>query len=249
MKLPSRAGHDSIRVLVADSDPIQSQLLSSAVRRQPRFKVTSCKGELSACLEALVSSPADVVLLGDGSSDSNHLIEVLRGVHAAYPKVGLILLLDNYDRDLIVSSMRAGARGLFCRANRRYRALGRCISAVHQGEFWANTEQMGYVIDALATTPPARVINAKGEGLLAPREEQVVNLVAEGRHNRDIARKLGVKENTVKKSLLRICDKLGVSSRVELILYVLSHRELNRSASPPPKKQRLKNRHDTPGEE
>jgi DNA-binding NarL/FixJ family response regulator len=248
MKLPSRAGHHSIRVLVADSDPIQSQLLSSAVRRQPRFKVTSCKGELSACLKALVSAPADVVLLGDGPSDGSHLIEVLRGVHAAYPKVGLVLLLENYDRDLIVSSMRAGARGLFCCANRRYRALGRCISAVHQGQFWTNTEQMGYVIDALATTLPVR-INAKGKGLLTPREEQVVNLAAEGRRNRDIARELGVNENTVKKSLLRIYDKLGVSNRVELVLYALSHSELKRSASPPPKNRRLKKHHDTPGEE
>jgi DNA-binding NarL/FixJ family response regulator len=117
MKVPSRVGHDSIRVLVADSNPTQSQLLRSALRRQPRFKATSCKGELSACREALVSAPADVVLLGDGPSDGNHLIEVLRGVHVAYPQVGLFLLLENYDRNLIVSSMRAGARGLFCGAN------------------------------------------------------------------------------------------------------------------------------------
>jgi DNA-binding CsgD family transcriptional regulator len=48
-------------------------------------------------------------------------------------------------------------------------------------------------------------MNAKGEGLLAPREEQVVNLVAEGSGNREIAQQLGVNENTVRKSLLRIC--------------------------------------------
>jgi DNA-binding NarL/FixJ family response regulator len=234
------ASQDSIRVLVADSNLTQSQLLSSALRRQPSFKVTSCRGELSECLAALVSAPTDVVLWGDGPSDHSHLTEVLRGVHTAYPKVGLILLLDNYDRDLIVSLMRAGARGLFCRANQPYRALCRCISAVHQGQFWANAEQMGYVIDALAATPPARVINAKGEGLLGPREEQVVNLVVEGSGNRDIAQQLGVKENTVKKSLLRIYDKLGGSNRVELVLYALSHRGLERSDSPSPQYRRPK---------
>jgi DNA-binding NarL/FixJ family response regulator len=239
------ASQDSIRVLVADSNLTQSQLLSSALRRQSRFIVTSCKGELSECLEALALAPADVVLLGNSPSDHKHVAEVLRGVHAAYPKVGLILLLDNYDRHLIVSLMRAGARGLFCRADQPYRALCRCISVVHQGQFWANTEQMGYVIDALATTPPARVVNAKGEGLLAPREEQVVNLVAEGSGNREIAQQLGVKENTVKKSLLRIYDKLGVSNRVELVLYALSHRGLERSASPPIKDRRPENCHDT----
>ena len=54
--------------------------------------------------------------------------------------------------------------------------------------------------------------------MLTPREDQVVNLVAEGIGNRDIAQQLGIKENTVKKSLMRIYDKVGVSNRVELVL-------------------------------
>jgi DNA-binding CsgD family transcriptional regulator len=69
------------------------------------------------------------------------------------------------------------------------------------------------------------VVNAKGEGLLTARENQVVNLVAEGGGNREIASQLGITENTVKKSLLRIYDKLGVSNRVELVLYALTHRD------------------------
>ena len=52
---------------------------------------------------------------------------------------------------------------------------------------------MGYVIDALTSSPPTRVINTKGEGLLSPREEQVVNLVAEGIGNREVAQQLGHK--------------------------------------------------------
>jgi DNA-binding NarL/FixJ family response regulator len=96
---------------------------------------------------------------------------------------------------------------------------------VHQGQLWANTEQMGYIIDALKSNPTLQVINARGEGLLTAREAQVVNLVAEGLGNRGIAELLHIKENTVKKSLLRIYDKLGVSNRVELVLYALTHRE------------------------
>src|SRR5262249_537472 len=88
-------------------------------------------------------------------------------------------------------------------------------------------------IEALNSCTPSRVINARGEGLLTPREEQVVNLVAEGIGNRDIAQQLGIKENTVKKSLLRIYDKLGVSNRVELVLYALTHRGAQRKPSLP----------------
>ncbi|PYX34245.1 MAG: hypothetical protein DMG80_02920 [Acidobacteria bacterium] len=176
------------------------------------------------------STQVDILLLGDGPSDHDHLIETLRTVHANHPRLGLVLLLDSYDRNLVVNAMRAGVRGLFCRASQPFRALCRCITVVQQGQYWANTEQMGYVIEALSSAPGTRVINAKGEDLLTPREEQVVNLVAEGIGNREIGEQLGIKENTVKKSLLRTYDKLGVSKRVELVLYALTHRGSEKAA-------------------
>ena len=229
MNTPSGAVRDAIRVLVADSNQTQSQLLSSALRRQPGLRITCCRGDLSDCLLALREVPADIVLLGDGHSDPEDLIQTLRTIHSNHPQAGLILLLDTYDRTLVVNALRAGARGLFCRARQPFRALCRCISVVHQGQFWTNTEQMSYVVEALTSSPAVRVINAKGEGLLTPREEQVVNLVAEGIGNREIAQQLGIRENTVKKSLLRIYDKLGVSNRVELVLYALTHRGAERA--------------------
>lgn len=67
--------------------------------------------------------------------------------------------------------------------------------------------------------------------MLTPREDQIVTLVAEGLSNREIATELNVKENTAKKSLLRIYDKIGVSNRVELVLYALSHSQ-QRSSEP-----------------
>jgi len=90
---------------------------------------------------------------------------------------------------------------------------------------------MHYVIDALSIGPCVRLINSRGQVMLTPREEKTVSLVAEGLNNREIARELDLKENTVKKSLLRIYDKLGVSNRVELVLYALSHSQV-RPAEP-----------------
>ena len=175
MTLPlGTTARDLIQVLVADSNRTQSQLLSSALRRQPGMRVTSCSNRLSDCLEALQSASADVVALSDDPSNHDQLIEVLRGLHSSYAKLRLILVLDSYDRSLVVNAMRAGARGLFCRASQPFRALCRCITVVHQGQFWANTEQIGYVVDALTLNYSPRVVNAKGVGLLTPREEQVV---------------------------------------------------------------------------
>jgi DNA-binding NarL/FixJ family response regulator len=232
MSTPSGLSPDAISVLVADSNQTQSQLLCGALRRQGTFKVAGCLAELSECLSVLESNPADVLVLADGlTEERDRLYELLRGVQAAYPDVAVVLLLDNYDRELVVNTLRAGARGLFCLASMPFKSLCRCITSVHQGQYWTNTEQMRYVIDALSMGPSARLINSRGQVLLTPREEQTVSLVTEGLNNREIARELNLKENTVKKSLLRMYDKLGVSNRVELVLYALSHWQQKSSES------------------
>jgi DNA-binding NarL/FixJ family response regulator len=205
--------------------------MCSALRRQPGLRVASCRAELSGCHSSLQVARADIILIGDGISDDDHRYEILRGLHAAYPGTGLILLVDTYDRDLVVNALRYGARGLFWSAERTFKALCRCIYAVHQGQIWLNSEQMQYVLDALVSAPAMRVVNVKGEGVLTPREDQVVSLVAEAIGNREIAERLSIKENTVKKSLLHIYDKLGISNRVELVLYALTHRDRYRSHS------------------
>ena len=213
-----------ISVLVADSNQTQSQLLCGALRRQGTFRVASSRAELSACLSVLERGLADVLLLADGATDDrDRLYELLRGVHSGYSNLATILLLDDYDRELVVNSFRAGARGLFCLASMPFKSLCRCITSVHQGQYWADTEQMRYLIDALSIGPSVRLINSRGQVVLTPREEETVSLVTEGLNNREIARALNLKENTVKKSLMRIYEKLGVSNRVELVLYALSH--------------------------
>jgi DNA-binding CsgD family transcriptional regulator len=66
------------------------------------------------------------------------------------------------------------------------------------------------------------MIDAKGAILLSRREQEVVRCVAEGLSNREIAQRLGLTEHTVKNYLFRIFDKLGVSKRVEVVLYAYS---------------------------
>ncbi len=75
----------------------------------------------------------------------------------------------------------------------------------------------------MSQVPSLHMVNARGIRLLTPREEQVVALVAAGLSNREVAHELCLSEHTIKKYLFRIFDKLGISSRVELALYALSH--------------------------
>ena len=75
----------------------------------------------------------------------------------------------------------------------------------------------------MASVQSLRVVDAVGQQLLTEREKQVVALVADGMSNREVARELNLTHNTIKKYLFRIFNKLGISSRVELVLYAVNH--------------------------
>lgn len=147
----------------------------------------------------------------------------LRRVHLAHPGVAKVLLVESYDRELVVSAFRSGVRGIFCISDAHFRLLCRCIQRIADGQIWVNTEQLGFLLNLISEVPSLRVLNSRGRSMLTPREEQVVALVAEGLSNRDIAQELDLSEHTIKKYLFRIFDKLGISSRVELVLYAVNH--------------------------
>ena len=211
-----------VHVLVADSGPIQSQLLTRALKGRREFEVSAVALETSALRDFMQSKRADVVLIA-----GNHLpdLGLLRWLRVSYPKVAPILLAENEDRELVVNAFRAGAKGIFLFTHTPFPMLCKCIHCVFQGQVWINRQQMNYVLDALSEVPTLRVVNSNGRFLLTPREEQVVALVADGLTNRGVAVELGLSEHTIKKYLLRIFDKVGISSRVELVLYAMAHGE------------------------
>jgi DNA-binding NarL/FixJ family response regulator len=220
------AATEVVNVLVADSGPIQSQLLTRALKSRREFQVSAVALETSALHNFMQSNPADVVLVA-----GNHLpdLGLLRWLRVSHPRVAPVLLAESDDRETVLNALRAGAKGIFLFTHTPFPMLCKCIHCVFQGEVWINSQQMNYVLDALSEVPTLRVVNSNGRTLLTPREEQVVALVADGLTNWAVAAELGLSEHTIKKYLLRIFDKVGTSSRVELVLYAMSHGE-NRPA-------------------
>ena len=131
--------------------------------------------------------------------------------------------METESRELAVQAFRSGARGLFSLADSSFQLFCECIERVHRGEIFATTEQLNYLLESVCQVPSLRVVGASGEKLLTSREEQVVALVTDGLSNRDVATELGLSQHTIKKYLFRIFEKLGISSRVELVLYALHH--------------------------
>jgi len=223
MKCISAATSNSIGVLVSDSNRMQCQLLVGALRRRPEFRVAACPLEPDAILAAIASSSIDVAIMNAGYGRDLANMALLRRIHVVHPEVAKIVLLEVPDRDSVVSAFRSGARGLFCFSRYPFRLLCKCIQSVYQGQIWASSEQLHLLLEELAQVPSLRIVNSHGHKLLTPREEQVVALVADGLTNRETACELNISEHTVKKYLFRIFDKLGISSRVELVLYAMSN--------------------------
>jgi len=82
--------------------------------------------------------------------------------------------------------------------------------------------ELDFLLDLVISTSPLTVQPSRGMARLTVRERDVVHLVADGMRNQEIANKLALSEHTIRNYLLRIYDKLGISSRVELVLYAVS---------------------------
>jgi DNA-binding NarL/FixJ family response regulator len=128
--------------------------------------------------------------------------------------------LDSSERTTVIEAFRSGARGVFFRSE-SLKALAKCILCIHNGQVWASSGELHYLLEAIAEPVPMRFTGITGKSLLSARELDVVRCVAEGMSNREIALRLTLREHTVKNYLFRIFDKLGVSSRVEVVLYAL----------------------------
>jgi DNA-binding NarL/FixJ family response regulator len=202
------------------------ELLKNALgRSRVPFSVVACAVSRTGIIDSMSACSPDIALISDTLQDGPLTgLGVLRELHLSFPKTKSIALLKSATVELVVDAFRAGARGVFCRAE-PLPVLHKCIHAVHQGQIWANGAQLSAVLEAFVNAAPLRIVNSRGRTLLTKRENDVVRLVIEGYTNRDVGEKLGLTEHTVSNYLFRIYEKLGISSRVELVLYAVGQQD------------------------
>jgi DNA-binding NarL/FixJ family response regulator len=229
--MPSQAelGSDFVSIVVADSTRIHTQLLADALRNDRGLQVVAAASNSKELLAALTRVPIDVVVISHNLDDrSGHGTEVLREMRALRPQIKGVILLDTSSPKEVLECFRAGARGLFSKEE-RLETLCKCIRSVHEGQIWARSVDLDHALEAFANSPLLRSTNHRGIELLSARERQVIQHVAGGMSNREIAVALELSPHTVKNYLFRIFDKLGVSSRTELLYLTMN----NSQALPP----------------
>ena len=218
------ARSEHIRVFIAEANYMACELAAKALSDSgQRIKVVGTATDTDAILARLGVDSADLAVVSSGVGDGRLTgFQLVRRVRASYPRIHIILLIDSNVRYAVVEAFRAGADGVLSR-DESFEMLCKCIHAVHKGQIWASSEQLRLVLEALGKSEFERLRAADGANLLTNREEELVRWVAEGLTNTDISRQLNLSEHTVRNYLFRIFNKVGVSNRLELALYVIRH--------------------------
>jgi len=215
----------AISLIIAAHDALANEVLCRAFYRRPKhFGVVACALAGSDLLKQVAQHHPDVAVISASlAGEPKAALQVLRRLRLAGSSTRAVVLLDCCEPERVIEAFAHGARGVFCMSE-GFESLCKCIRRVHAGQVWADSSQLEWVVEALGEREPGRIVSATGAPLLTEREEQIVYLVAEGLPNREICTKLGLSAHTVKNHLFRIYEKLGVSNRVELVLYALSKR-------------------------
>jgi len=210
-----------VRVLVADALAMSCHLLADALERSKHYHADPAM-TAKDIYKALEKNSYQVLLISTNFPEQPvGGLALIRDIQGRNPLLNIVVLVDSPERSTVVEAFRAGARGIFCRSD-SFQTLCKCIGCVHEGQVWANSVELYYVLDALAEGTAVEPKMPAGTRPLSKREEEIARLVAEGLSNRQISERLSLSEHTIKNYLFRVFEKLGVGTRVELALYALN---------------------------
>ena len=214
-----RVDHQSPTVVVADASRIGCQLLADMIRSHNDFRVVGAATTRAEVISDICKLHPDIAVISARLQDGALTgLQVLRELRPLQTRPRVIMLLDDDQSELVVESFRNGARGIFCRTELTTQ-LRKCILCVSKGQIWANNTQLERIVEALMQAPAPLLTEIT---TLSKREDEIARFVASGLSNSEVAQRLSLSRHTVKNYLFRVYEKLGISTRIELVLYILN---------------------------
>lgn len=207
-----------IRVLVVDDHPIFRDGLAGLLATLPDVEVTGTAGTAAQALDAVGADPPDIVLMDIHLPGTNG-VEATRAITAAAPSVAVLAVTMVDDDDMVLAAMIAGARGYVLKdatadeiiaAVRTVAAGGAVFGARIAARLLGRATGSGAHARTGPTVPP-------GEQLTS-REREVLEQLATGASNRQIARTLGLSLKTVQNHVSHLLDKLQATDRTQAVL-------------------------------
>jgi DNA-binding NarL/FixJ family response regulator len=206
----------TVRVLIVDDDDLMRAGLKSVLASDDSVQVVGEAGDGREAVSSTRASKPDVVLMDVRMPDLDG-IAATRELLAAAPDVRVVMLTTFEEDDYIFGALNAGASGFLLKRTRPEELIA-AIHTVADGDSLLSPSVTRRVIDRMARQPAPHASRAKLQSL-TPREREVLELVARGLSNGEIAAAFVIEESTVKTHVKRILGKLGLRDRVQAVIF------------------------------
>ncbi len=208
----------ALRILVADDHTIIRSGLRMLLERQPGFEVVGEAADGRQAVELARGLRPDVAMLDIAMPNLNG-IEAARQICAELPKIRIVILSVHSDEAYVLKALKAGARGYLLKDSAESDIIN-AVRLVGAGKAFFSPEISRMLVEDYVRQLQHRGMDDSYE-LLTTREREILQLLAEGRSNKDIAAMLNVSVYTVETHRSHILQKLNLHSLPELILYAI----------------------------
>lgn len=213
-----------IRLLVCDDHALFRRGLIATIEEEVDLEVLGEAGDADEAVELAEELAPDVVLM-DVRMPGGGGIEATRRISDLVPGTRVLMLTVSDEPDDLLAAIKAGAAGYLLKEVSATE-VARAVRAVHAGQSPMSPMLAGKLMAEFAALGEREDVKPRPPKL-APRELEVLGLVAEGLSNRAIAEQLGISPNTVKNHVGNILEKLQLHSRTEAAMYAVRERLLD----------------------
>ena len=227
----------TIRAFLLDDHELIRAGVRAVLEREGDIEVVGEAGTVAAGRRGIDRCRPDVAVIGPLLPDGDGL-DVCREAAGATPSVRCLVLASHADDEMLASAIRVGAAG-FLLIHTGVGELVRSVRVVAAGGSLVDPSLMGCLLERVRTGRAGPPAPAAGLSHLSPQERRLLDLLAEGLTNRQVAVRMGLAEKTVKNYVSNLLRKLDMSSRTEAAVYVTSMRtprpaSLRRGGDPSP---------------
>jgi DNA-binding NarL/FixJ family response regulator len=213
-----------IRILLADDHNVMRRGLRLLLESQPDFTVVAEASDGRQAVDQAEAANPDVVVL-DIAMPNLSGIEAAQRIRSACPNAAVIMLSMHSDEGYVLRALKVGAKGYLLKDSAEGDLID-AIKAVSQGKTFFSAEISRMLVEDYVREIRTRGVEDSYE-LLTSREREILQLIAEGKSNKEVATALNLSLYTVETHRRNLQDKLNLHSLAELILYAVRKRVIS----------------------
>jgi DNA-binding NarL/FixJ family response regulator len=206
-----------IKVLIADDQEIVCEGLKRILQTDPEIRVIGTANDGQQALDLIEQSVPDVVLM-DLQMPRMNGVQAIRHLKVSHPNLPVLVLTTYMDDKWLFDAIRSGASGYLMKDRPRQELLD-AIHGTIDGQAYIDPSVAGKILSNVASSPtsqsPERSYN------LTDREQDILNLLAQGLSNAEISGRLYLSEGTVRNYTSTLFAKLGVSDRTQAVILAI----------------------------